>query len=331
MFSEKGEEAMKQGMYAQAKEFFAQALKLNPDFIHLHTIVAGIDRTVQVHGAAQKIAEAQVAMKAFKFKYANQLLREAVLLNPEKVSSVAPILESLVPLMKSEEAIVRHRAGQLAMEEKRYTDALSMFSEAIALLPESSAEMASFLSDRALAHYELKDFSAAVSNCEAALALQPDLANAFYRLGMAQFGLDMYDEASVSYEKALKCDPSLSEQVKVKTRQVFTAREVQQRKERETERMRQKEAEKKILEEKRLRDEAIKKEKAEKLAAEKAERMRQKDEEKSLKASREKELQEEKDRDKEAEKERLRLEKAEKEALKASEKYVSPSCAWRTY
>lgn len=72
LFSEKGEESMKQGAYVQAKEHFSQALKLNPSFIHLHSIVAGIDRTVQVHGAALKIAEAQVfshLLNIRKFEY----------------------------------------------------------------------------------------------------------------------------------------------------------------------------------------------------------------------------------------------------------------------
>jgi tetratricopeptide (TPR) repeat protein len=320
LYSEKGEEAMKQGAYVQARELFSQALKLNPEFLHLHAIVGGIDRTVQVHGAAARIAEAQQAMKTFKFKAANQLLREAVALNPDKLPSVQPLLDSLVPLMKSEEAIVRHRAGQAAMEEKRYSDALLLFSEAILLLPEPSNEMAVFLSDRALAHYELKDYSAAVGSCDSALALQPDLALAHYRLGMAQFGLDLYDEASSSYEKALRHDGSLAELVKVKQRQVFTAREVQQRREREAERVRQQEAQRKLLEEKRLRDEAAKKEKAEKLAAEKAERLRVKDEKASQSKDATKDGPQDKDRDKEYEKERLRLEKAEKEALRATER-----------
>ena len=319
LFSEKGEEAMRQNNYAAAKELFSQALRLNPELLHLQHIVAGIDKTVQVQGAAQKMAEAQQAMKALRFKLANQLLREAVALNPEKLPSVQPLLDNLVPLMKSEEAIVRHRAGLTAMDEKRYEDALLLFSEAIVLLPEPSSEMAVFLADRAMAHYELKDYALAASSCEDALALQADLALAHFRLGMAQFALDRFDEAGASYERALKCDPSLADSVKVKMRQLFTAREVQQRKEREAERVRQAEAQKKLLEEKRQREEALRREKAERLAAEKAERQRLRDE-KLQREAKERDALREANKDKDAERERLRLEKAEKEAQRASER-----------
>lgn len=319
LFSEKGEEAMRQSNYAAAKELFSQALRLNPELLHLQYIVAGIDKTVQVQGAAQKMAEAQQAMKTLRFKLANQLLREAVALNPDKLPSVQPLLDNLVPLMKSEEAIVRHRAGLTAMEDKRYEEALLLFSEAIVLLPEPSSEMATFLTDRAMAQFELKDFTSAASSCEDALALQSDLALAHFRLGMAQFALDRFDEAGSSYERALKCDSSLADSVKVKMRQLFTAREVQQRKEREAERVRQAEAQKKMLEEKRQREEALKREKAERLAAEKAERQRLRDE-RIQREAKERDLLRDANKDKDAEKERIRQEKAEKEAQRASER-----------
>lgn len=44
-FAEKGEEALKLGLLPNAKDLYSQAFKLNPEFLHLHTILVGIDKT----------------------------------------------------------------------------------------------------------------------------------------------------------------------------------------------------------------------------------------------------------------------------------------------
>ena len=325
-FAEKGEEALKLGLLPNAKDLYSQAYKLNPEFLHLHTILVGIDKTVQMLNAGQRIADAQTAAKAYHYKLANHFYREAIALVPEKLAGLQSTLDSLAPLMQGEDALMRQKSGLAAMEDKRYTAAIQLFTEAIGLLPKTQAsclEHAVFLCDRALAHYDLKDFNTAVADCTLALQLKPELAIAHFRLGAAQFGLDQFDLASSSYDRALKCDPSLSESVKVKIRQVTSAREIQQRKERETERAKLKEEEKKIFEEKKARDDILKKEREKKLAivqAEKAERNRIKEEERKAKAALEKELEKEKEIEKEAEKERLRVEKVERDALKAQER-----------
>jgi hypothetical protein len=325
-FAEKGEEALKLGLLPNAKDLYSQAFKLNPEFLHLHTILVGIDKTVQMLTAGQRIADAQTAAKAYHYKLANHFYREAIALVPEKLAGLQSTLDSLAPLMQGEDALMRQKLGLTALEDKRYAAAIQLFTEAIGLLPQTQAsclEHAVFLCDRALAHYDLKDFHTAVIDCTAALALKPELAIAHFRLGAAQFGLDQFDLASSSYERALKCDSSLSESIKVKVRQVTTAREIQQRKEREAERAKAKEEERKSLEEKRARDELLKKERAEKLSleqAEKAERNRIKEEERRAKAAKDKEMEKEKEKDKEAEKEKLRIEKAERDALKAFER-----------
>ena len=215
VFSERGEEYLKQGNYSSAKECFQNALKCNADFVHLHSILAGIERTMQIHSAAAKMNEAQNCIRNFKYKQASSLLKEALVLNPDKSSVITPLLASLLPLMKSEEAIHRHRLGLTALEEKKYSEAISLITEAMTLLPENSSEFAVFLSDKALVYIESREYSKAMTTCEEALQLQPDLAMAHFRLGLAQFSCDLFDEATNSYEKALKCDASLSEQIKV--------------------------------------------------------------------------------------------------------------------
>ena len=325
-FAEKGEEALLLGLLPNAKDLYSQAFKLNPEFLHLHTILVGIDKTVQMLTANQRIADAHTASKAHHYKLANHFYREAIALVPEKLADLQETLDILAPLMQGEDALMKQKSGLAALEDKRYAAAIQLFTEAIGLLPQAQATRlahAVFLCDRALAHYDLKDFNTSLIDCTAALAMKPELAVAHFRLGAAQFSLDQFDLASASYDRALKCDPAMSESIKVKVRQVTTAREIQQRKQREAERAKAKEEEKILLDEKRARDDLIKKERTEKLAseqAEKAERNRIKEEERKAKAAKEKGLEKEKEKEKEAEKERLKLEKLERDVQKVAER-----------
>jgi hypothetical protein len=63
------------GLLPNAKDLYSQAFKLNPEFLHLHTILVGIDKTVQMQTAGQKIADAQMAAKAYHYKLANHFYR----------------------------------------------------------------------------------------------------------------------------------------------------------------------------------------------------------------------------------------------------------------
>jgi hypothetical protein len=271
--TEKGEECLKSGLYAQSRENFAQALKLNPTYVHLTSIISGIDKVITAQSSAQKVSEANQAMKVGRYKCANQLFLEAVQLVPEREAALKNVLESLVVLMQGEDALMKQRSGLMALEDKKYAQAIQLITEAIGLLPgESITEHAFFLCDRAQVYFEMKEYQTSIEDCHAALELRPELAIAYFRLGSAQFELEQYDEALLSYEKALRIDPSLCDQVKVKVRQVNTAKEIQQRKEREADRSRTKEEERKRLEEKRVREEEKRKERQEKLAAEQAEK-----------------------------------------------------------
>eukprot|EP00428_Durinskia_dybowskii_P062762 CAMPEP_0170368536 /NCGR_PEP_ID=MMETSP0117_2-20130122/7508_1 /TAXON_ID=400756 /ORGANISM="Durinskia baltica, Strain CSIRO CS-38" /LENGTH=1859 /DNA_ID=CAMNT_0010623207 /DNA_START=82 /DNA_END=5661 /DNA_ORIENTATION=+ len=272
--TEKGQDCLRTGNFAQGKEHFLQAMKLNPSYIHLQTIIAGIDQAITVQSSAQKVSEANQAMKLGKYKQANQLFQESISLIPEREESLKSVLESLVGLMQGEEALAKQRAGLVALEDKKYILAIDFITEAIALLPkESVMEHAFFLCDRAQVYFEMKEYKISIEDCNAALELRPDLAMGYLRLGAALFELERYDEAIESYDKAIRNDGSLSDQVKVKMRQVNTAKEILQRKEREAERARIKEEEKKLLEERRARDEAAKKSRQQKMLDEKAEKV----------------------------------------------------------
>ena len=324
LFIEKAEDELKKGNYTNAKDSYLQTSKIQREILHLNTLLSSIDKTMQFQTASQKIAEAQAAMKASKFKLCNQLFREAIVLVPQKLELFQATLDQLGPLMQAEDALVKHKAALVALNEKDFANATAYFTEAISLLPESCiTEHALFLCDRAQAYLELAQYDQAVEDCNKALIINADMAMAHFRLGIAYFETNSYDEAINSYEKALKNDSSMSEQVKVKLRQVSSAKEVMERKAREAEREQKKIEEEKAREEKRAKDEAMRKDKAEKAAkekAEKAERQRLKDEERKVTALKEKELAEEAKKNKEAEKERLRIEKEERDKLKVLER-----------
>jgi tetratricopeptide (TPR) repeat protein len=119
-FAEKGEEALKLGLLPNAKDLYSQAFKLNPEFLHLNTILVGIEKTVHLQTADQKIADAQLAAKGHHYKLANQFFREAIVLVPEKLASLQLTLDSLAPLMQGEDALMKQKSGLAAMEDKRY-------------------------------------------------------------------------------------------------------------------------------------------------------------------------------------------------------------------
>jgi tetratricopeptide (TPR) repeat protein len=320
---EKGERALHRGAYGDARSHYIKAAHSQSDITHLKLIIAEIDQNIKLQTAQQKIIDAHAAMRAGQYQSADDLFRHAIALNPEKAATLESIQATLAPLIRTENAATKQKIGMQAFEEKRFQDALNILSEAIGLLPESSPHLAAYYCDRAAIFCELKDFPSAIVNCEQALAIQGDFATAYLRMGTACFGCEKLDDALANYEKAVKLDQSLVDQVKVKIRQVNTAREVQQRKERENERARQREDEQRAIQEKRMREEQQKKEKAEKLALEKSEkleRQRQKDEEKRLKAEKEKAELDVKLKEKEAEKEKLREERLKKEAERLQER-----------
>ena len=319
--SERGEHHLQIGSLQQARELFAQAYKLTPEFLHLHTIMLAIDRTMHIQAATQKESEATQAMKAQKYRLAQSLFLEVLSLAPERNEELQKVIVTLGPLIQGEDATTRQRLGLAALEDKRYNDALASLSEAIELLPPNSQHShALFLADRALVCMEMKDLEAATQDCNAALEIKPDLAIAHFRLGAAKFGLECFDDATTAYEKASKFDSTLADQVKAKLRQINSAREVQQRKLREEERARAKEEQDRILKEKREKEEQMRRDKVEKAAKEKAERARIKEEERQQKLAQEQEALSARASEKEAEAERKRIEREEAMLQKAREK-----------
>jgi hypothetical protein len=91
---------MRNNQFVFAKEQFQSALKLHPELLHMHNINAGVEKTVQLQIVRQKTMDANIAIKAFKYRMAQQLLLEAVSLVPAEKQSLQPILDDLEPLIQ---------------------------------------------------------------------------------------------------------------------------------------------------------------------------------------------------------------------------------------
>jgi tetratricopeptide (TPR) repeat protein len=214
---EKGEEALKDCKYAIAKDYYTKAAKLNSNAIfsnHFSMISSYVDKTMQTLVAIQKIDDAHLAMKDGKYRLANQLFSEAIILVPDKASGLQGILDGFTPLIQCEDALIQQRAGLTAFEERNYEHAKNLLTEAINLLPsERSTDLAIFYADRAMAWQELHEYEKALDDCSQSIALKNDYAIAYLRKGAALFSLGRYTDAITAYDKAEGFDPSLSSQV----------------------------------------------------------------------------------------------------------------------
>jgi hypothetical protein len=319
-----GEIALKNSQYSRAQELYSRAQRVNPELIHLKCILQGIEITIQTRAAASKVADAYAAMKTFRYKEANVLFQQAVALDASVEESIREVSSTLGPLMQEEDALNKQKEGLHHLDEKRLDEAAASFSEGITLLPPNAfKEHASLLADRSQVHLVRQQWQDAISDCFEALGMNPDLAIAHFRIGAAYFGLESFDDAVGSYEKAVRYDPSLADLVKSKIRQVNSAREVLQRKIREEERAREKAAQEALLKEKREKEEKARKERAEKAAAEKAERNRLKEIERQEKLAKQKEEAALAASQKEAEATRKKLEKAQEKERKARERELA--------
>lgn len=102
-----------------------------------------------------------------------------------------------------EEAERLKTEGNQLMKNDQYADALRLYSRAIALDPTNAV----YFCNRAAAHFKLNDHEAAVADCTAALALQPDYSKAHGRLGLAFAAMDRHREARAAFARAAALEP----------------------------------------------------------------------------------------------------------------------------
>ncbi|XP_026318777.1 small glutamine-rich tetratricopeptide repeat-containing protein alpha-like [Hyposmocoma kahamanoa] len=93
--------------------------------------------------------------------------------------------------------------GNELMKAERHREALEKYTRAIELVPTNAV----YFCNRAAAHFKLGEHEAAIADCTAALALQPDYGKAHGRLGLALTALDRHREARAAYARAVQLEP----------------------------------------------------------------------------------------------------------------------------
>jgi small glutamine-rich tetratricopeptide repeat-containing protein alpha len=90
--------------------------------------------------------------------------------------------------------------GNAAMAQKDYPKAISLYSQALALVPGNPI----FLSNRAAAYSASKDHTSAMADAEAAVAADPKYTKAWSRLGLARFALGDAKGSMEAYSKGIE-------------------------------------------------------------------------------------------------------------------------------
>ncbi|XP_050682060.1 small glutamine-rich tetratricopeptide repeat-containing protein beta-like [Leptidea sinapis] len=140
---------------------------------------------------------------------AAQCIETAYELTPEDVSKGLDLVKMItenrcgVTAADKEEAEKLKTEGNDLMKSEQYKLALSKYGRAIELDPRNAV----YFCNRAAAHYKLGEHEAAVADCMAALALQPEYSKAHGRLGIALTALDRTVEARAAFARALQLEP----------------------------------------------------------------------------------------------------------------------------
>ncbi|KAJ3158331.1 hypothetical protein HK101_001358 [Irineochytrium annulatum] len=93
--------------------------------------------------------------------------------------------------------------GNKLMSEKKYSEAIDKYTEAIAL----DSSNAVYYANRAAAHSQAGDHAGAVEDAKLAVEVDPDYSKAYSRMGHAYFCLGNFQEAVDAYERGLRLDP----------------------------------------------------------------------------------------------------------------------------
>jgi DnaJ family protein C protein 7 len=96
--------------------------------------------------------------------------------------------------------------GNNLFQEGKCQPAYDAYSEALAMDPLNDNYNATLYNNRAAASLKLKNWAAAIEDCNKAIALKPDLVKAFLRRAQAEQSLEQYEEAVRDIEAASKLD-----------------------------------------------------------------------------------------------------------------------------
>ncbi|KAF8865574.1 TPR-like protein [Acephala macrosclerotiorum] len=117
----------------------------------------------------------------------------------EKVASPKEETKEATEDQKKEAESLKQN-GNSAMAKKDYPTAISLYSQALALIPGNPI----FLSNRAAAYSASKDHESARADAEAAVAADPKYTKAWSRLGLARFALGDAKGSMEAYSKGIE-------------------------------------------------------------------------------------------------------------------------------
>jgi Flp pilus assembly protein TadD len=118
-----------------------------------------------------------------------------------RFSTSRPSVTSAVPERDSCSAF---REGQQLDRQGKHAEAITAFSEAIRLQPDS-AEAHHWICG---AYYGLREYEKAVASCNEAIRLKPDLSGAYNNRGLAYWRLGHYDRALDDFRQAARLLPN---------------------------------------------------------------------------------------------------------------------------
>lgn len=106
--------------------------------------------------------------------------------------------------MSKEEALKLKDEGNAFLKEHKFNEAIESYTKAIEVDPSNPI----FYSNRAQVHIKLESYGLAIADCDAALAVDPKFAKAYYRKGVSLMALLNYKEAQNSFKIILKTMPN---------------------------------------------------------------------------------------------------------------------------
>jgi len=99
------------------------------------------------------------------------------------------------------------KAGNEAFSAGRYAEAIQKYTEALEIDPENADLNVTFWTNRATARFKNGEYTAAVADCDAALAAAPRHIKALLRRAACKLELEDYKGAISDYEEAQAIEP----------------------------------------------------------------------------------------------------------------------------
>lgn len=93
--------------------------------------------------------------------------------------------------------------GNEHLTAKRFTDAISAYTQAIALDPNNAV----YYGNRAAAYASVEKHEDAVADAKRAVEINPGYAKGYSRLGASMYAMGRWEEAVQAYEQALRIEP----------------------------------------------------------------------------------------------------------------------------